>query len=742
MDDLLREFLTESNENVLRIEQEMVLLEQRPGDKELLGSIFRSLHTIKGTCGFLGLQRLEKVAHAAENVLGGVRDGALAPTRDLVGDVLAAVDVVKDILEGLERGEDDPTGDDEVVIGLLSRWLGGGPSTEPEDFDHLFRAAANTRPAPCEPVVAEERTPSGSPSLPRADSAPEPATALAEQTLRVDVGVLDRLMDLAGELVLVRNQLTQTGRHDRESVVSMPVQQLNRVTSELQDVVMKTRMQPVGHAWATLPRLVRDLCSASGKRIELVLRGAETELDRQVLQAIRDPLTHMVRNSADHGIESTAERRAAGKPELGRIVLDSFHEGGHIVIEIRDDGRGIDVARVRAKVVERGLATAEAVADMPDPRIFSYIFEAGFSTAREVTAVSGRGVGMDVVRRNIQKIGGTVEVTSVSGQGTTFRIRIPLTLAIMSALLVGVRGQSFAIPQIGVLELVRVGAAAGGQVDEVNGVFFLRLRDELLPLVRLDEVLGFVPGDTVTGYVAVCRAGAARFGVLVDAIHDTHEIVVKPAGRMFSGVRPYAGTTILGDGRVVMILDVSGIAQSSEVLSRSQLDHGWMESTAGEATEDAREALLLFDAGSGTPGAVPLSRVARLEEFPLRDIEWADGRWVVQYRDRLLPLVVVGDGSVMNDQDPRQVVVLFDETGAVGLVVDEVLDIVDHSMALESRSVTPGVVGAMVVSGRATDLLDPDHYLRQGRAGRSAGHPPPGRERSRPARTRTRGSAR
>ena len=754
MDDLLREFLTESNENLLRIEQEIVLLEQRPDDKDLLGSIFRSMHTIKGTCGFLGLERMEKVAHAAENVLGAVRDGELALTDGVTSDVLAAVDVIKEILEGLEGNEEEPQGDDTDLIARLDGWLGDDGTRSEENLDLLFQAALAAQKA-VDPALAEAPRPDETPApaeapaepapTPVEASAPAPAAApmekaadapkekqvqgggqsVADQTLRVDVGVLDRLMNLAGELVLTRNQLIQLSQKEEDSAYLTPVQQLNRVTTDLQEAVMKTRMQPVGNAWGKLPRLVRDLASASGKKIDLVMTGAETELDRQILQAIRDPLTHMVRNSADHGIESPKERRAAGKPEQGEIVLEAFHEGGHIVIEIRDDGKGLDVDRIRKKAVERGVATEEAVADMPDHRVFEFIFEAGFSTAQQVTAVSGRGVGMDVVRRNIEKIGGTIEVNSTVGRGSNFRIKIPLTLAIMSALIVGVRGQSFAIPQIGVLELVRIAEGNRQQVENVNGALFYRLRDQLLPLVRLDGVLGFQEvSSEAEGSIVVCQLGASRFGVIVDAIHDTHEIVVKPVGRMVKGVRVYAGTTILGDGRVIMILDIPGIAQAADVLTRGQEDHSRADADEVEESGDAGSALLLFDAGVEAPRAVQLSQVSRLEEFAAKDIEWADGRWVVQYRGKLLPLVAGSDRIEMRAKDPRQVVVFSDGTQSMGLAVDAIRDIIQHQIVVEAESDTPGILGSIVVQGKTTELVDIDYYLAQVRFRRSWERPP------------------
>jgi two-component system chemotaxis sensor kinase CheA len=474
-------------------------------------------------------------------------------------------------------------------------------------------------------------------------------------------------------------------------------------------------MQPVGNAWGKLPRLVRDLAAASGKKLELTMLGAETELDRQILQAIRDPLTHMVRNSGDHGIEMPDVRAAAGKSETGQIVLEAFHEGGHIVIEIRDDGKGLNVDAIRKKAVERGLASAEEVENLPDHRIFDFIFEAGFSTAAQVTAVSGRGVGMDVVRRNIETIGGSVEVDSEVGVGSTFRIKIPLTLAIMSALIVGSAEQSFAVPQIGVLELVRISEENRDLLEDVNGSSFYRLRDTLLPLVRLDKALELrdvSDGDQIEhGSIVVCQVGASRFGLVVDEIHDTEEIVVKPIGRMVKQVKAYAGTTILGDGSVIMILDVPGIAIESDVLSRKRSEEVHVHEEVDASSRDLK-SYLLFDAGVEAPRALELDTVSRLEEFPVDEIEVAAGHWVVQYREHLLPLVPASKHVKMREVSPRSVIVIGEGADAFGIAVNEIKDIVQERIDVEAGTEQDGLAGTAVLVGRTTEMVDLD-YLRE-----------------------------
>src|SRR4051812_7616005 len=463
MDDLLRDFLTESNENLQQLDQDVVALEKNPGDSRLINGIFRTIHTIKGTCGFIGLVRLETIAHAAESVLSAVRDGTLSVSGSVISEVLRSVDVIKSLLAHLEKTSEEPVGDDSAIIARLNACLESKPL--PTTSIVVDAAAA--------PVVEDTRN------------------TLGDSSVRVHVDLLDNLMMLVGELVLDRNRLTQLTANLDDSVFAAPVQHLSRVTTDLQEAVMKTRMQPIGGAWTKLPRIVRDLAQMSGKQISLDMVGAETELDRQILQAIADPLTHMIRNSADHGVEMPSARMAAGKPPMGTVRLKAYHEGGHVVIEVSDDGAGISVARVREKAIERGLVTREAAEQMHDNQIQRFIFEPGFSTAQKLTNVSGRGVGMDVVKTNIEKIGGQVELHSTEGQGTSVRIKIPLTLAIIPALIVTVAGQRYAIPQVNLLELVGLdGQEAKKNIEMLHGAPVYRLRGRLLQLVYLDKVLG------------------------------------------------------------------------------------------------------------------------------------------------------------------------------------------------------------------------------------------------------------
>ncbi len=737
MDDLLPEFLAETNEALAELDLALVKLERDPGDQATLSLIFRLVHTIKGTCGFLGLPRLERVAHAGENVLGRVRDGELAASAAVISLVLAALDRIKEIVTALGVAGCEPEGSDQELIAQLNRVAAGDAATQaapavPEKARPArkprAKAAIQAPPAPHAAVgAAPEPAPAAAPG------APEPAT----QTIRVNVDVLEELMTLVGELVLTRNQLLQISRAESAaqraaSAYSAPLQRLTQITSDLQDGVMKTRMQPIGSAWNKLPRLVRDLAQETGKTITLEMRGQDTELDRQVLELMRDPLTHMVRNSADHGLENTAARRAAGKPEAGRILLNAYHEGGHIIIEISDDGRGIDVARVRDKALSQGLATEAELSAMTDAQIRAFIFRAGFSTAEAVTSISGRGVGMDVVRANIERIGGTIELASTEGAGSCFTVKIPLTLAIISAVIVEAGGVRFAIPQIAVRELVRVGTAAAASragdtpadgssareamtVEQVGGADVLRLRDELLPLVRLSSLLQLTPAAAPNRpdiTVVVTAVGSIKLGIVVDEVFDTEEIVVKPVAPILRHVTMFSGNTILGDGSVIMILDPNGVARSAGIAARAA-SGGPAEAAPPRSGSEEPMPLLLFRAAGGGRYAVPLNLVARLETIPASRIERSGGGLVTQYRGQLMKLIAMDDGAATGEpmQETQPVLVFADGARSMGLMVDSIIDVVHGRLHVELGSARPGVLGTAVVAGQAADVLDTGHWL-------------------------------
>ncbi|WP_434623986.1 hybrid sensor histidine kinase/response regulator [Azospirillum sp. B2RO_4] len=791
MDDLLSEFLTETNENLSVLDVELVRLEQNPNNPELLSNIFRLVHTIKGTCGFLGLPRLEKVAHASENVLGKFRDGELTINPEAVSLILQALDTIKSLLAVLEATEAEPPGDDLPLIerlNLCAEGKLGGPApaaaappppppptapavaaseSRPVTLDELealwnstpgpndipapaaapaagtavatrapepveepapsqdlvvpdAEPAAAKMPAPVAPMASGGGSGGGSAGGGAADAGAEAATkesAVAAQTIRVNVDLLENLMTMVSELVLTRNQLLQILRSQKESEFAAPLQRLNHVTSELQEGVMKTRMQPIGNAWAKLPRLVRDLAHELNKKIDLQMLGADTELDRQVLELIKDPLTHMVRNSADHGLEIPAERLKAGKSETGRITLNAYHEGGHIIIEIQDDGKGLAIDRIKQKAIQNGMASEGELASMTDQQIIQFIMKPGFSTAAKVTNVSGRGVGMDVVKTNIEKIGGTIEIKSAQGKGSTFVIKIPLTLAIVSALIVECAGERFAIPQISVVELVRAASDSEHTIERLKGTPVLRLRNRLLPLVslqqllRLDDSEGSAKTEDET-FIVVTQVGTYTFGIMVDRVFDTEEIVVKPVAPILRHIEMFSGNTILGDGSVIMILDPNGIASATGEMAMGEA--AGKETTAVQTQrQEDKMALLLFRAGEGAPKAVPLSLVARLEDVDLATVELSNGLPVVQYRGKLMPLVPIDPNFVVGSEGRQPVLVFADGDRSMGLIVDEIVDIVEEKLNVQLAAERPGLMGSAIIAGKATEVIDAGFFLTQ-----------------------------
>jgi two-component system chemotaxis sensor kinase CheA len=775
VDDLISEFLTETAESLEVVDSELVRFEANPTERKTLDNIFRLVHTIKGTCGFLGLPRLEAVAHAGETLLGRFRDGKLDVTPVAVTLVLHSIDRIKVILASLEATGSEPDGDDHDLIAQLEamaegqevdlaavqavevpvriigaeveaaelpqviekapeRTLRPGEVSE-EDLEAAFAAAEApdwmnevvTEVEEPEPV-AEVKPVVAAPAAVRA--APEPMAGLGgedsqgiatTQSIRVSVDVLEGLMTLVSEMVLTRNQLLQIARTREDSAFATPLQRLSTLTGELQDSVMKTRMQPIGAAWKKLPRLVRDLSYELGKKIDLVMDGEGTELDRQVLELIRDPLTHMVRNSADHGLEGTQERIDLGKPANGTIKLAAFHEGGYIVIRIADNGRGLNTARIREKIIEKGLASRGEVEGMNDQQIHRFIFAPGFSTAAAVTNLSGRGVGMDVVRTNIEQIGGQIDLTSVAGSGTTFTIKIPLTLAIVSALLVGAGKQKFAVPQTSVMELVRTGANAEHKIEKINDALVLRLRNKLLPLVQLGPTLQLEAAkDEDATFVMVIQVGERRYGLVVNDVLDTEEIVVKPLATILRDVDVFSGATILGDGSVVLILDPNAMSERAGNM---------LEEKAAEESEDAisdtggqKVAMLMFKAGNGAPKAVELEHITRLEHVESSQIEIMEGRAALQYRGKLMPILTVNSDfsgllSANGQENHIQPLLVFTGEGyAMGLAVDEIVDVVEDYMTIELSADRLGVRGTAIVAGRACEILDVDYYHLRGLA--------------------------
>ena len=733
-DETIREFIVESHENLERLDRDLVELEKHPHDSVLLSSVFRTFHTIKGSCGFLALSLLEQIAHQAENLLSQLRDGKRVLTPEIVSLILETVDATRKVLASLESTGREGDAKFEDLIERLQKMAQSAPpapenpGTNPSKPPAEAKAGAESpKPVPelvspkCVSQSAEEVVPAKASDgsveaqgeIAAAEEEHAKSSSAVDANIRVGVVLLDKLMDLVGELVLTRNQILQTTLDRDDAMLNTSYQRLNLITTELQEHVMKTRMQPIRVVWGNLPRIVRDMAVSLNKQIELKMEGAETELDRTIIEAIKDPLIHLVRNSCDHGIEFPDIRTAAGKPAGGTMTLRAYHEGGQVTIEVCDDGGGIDLEKVRQKAVQKGLIRSEAAATLSERESVNLIFHPGISTAESVTKISGRGVGMDVVKSQIERIGGIIDIFTCAGEGTTIKIRIPLTLAIIPGLIVTCSGERFVIPQVSLLELIQLdGEVDGKHVEYLNGAPVYRRRGSLLPVVYLNDVLGFPrPAENAATNMVVLQTEDRQFGLIVDGINDTQEIVVKPLGKQFKGLSLYAGATIMGDGKIALILDVLGIGQSSGVLREARERSAESKAKAVDS-EQAQQRLLLVKSGSFDRIAIPLSLVARLEEFPRNAIESAGGECVMQYRDRILPLVFLNkvleqDGQTnLESMDSLPVVVFNDGERSVGVVVDQIVDVTEESVSVRLQSRRKGFLGSAVVGKLVTDFLD------------------------------------
>ncbi len=701
MDELLTDFLTETQEAIDIVDNELLRFELNPNDKAVLDNIFRLVHTIKGTCGFIGLPRLEAIAHAAENILGKIRERKLTATSNIVTHILQSIDCIKFILGSLHNTGLEPNGNDAKLIAELNGVAEqkDANSLDINSIEELLEAGLSQSQHSHAPDIDPE-------AFLKEDHA-KPGM----QNIRVSVDLLENLMTLVSELVLTRNQLTQLVRKSENNDFAIPVQRLSQCTTELQEGVMKTRMQPIGNAWSKMPRIIRDLSKDLGKKITLDLKGEDTELDRQVLEMIKDPLTHMVRNSVDHGIEKPDVRRLSGKPETGHIRMNAFHEGGYIIIEVADDGCGLNLKKLKCKAIEAGLISEADAEALSDNQIQKFIFHPGLSTAEAVTSVSGRGVGMDVVRANIEKISGKIDVSSQEGRGTKFSIKIPLTLAIVSALIIESGGERFAIPQISVLELVRAATDSENRIEHINETPVLRLRNRLLPLVFMNKILGLknTPKDNDEMFIIVSQIGSFIFGIVVDQVFDTEEIVVKPVARILKNLTVYSGNTILGDGSVIMILDPNGIAN---MISQNRIeDEDAAKNEDISSSSSHKESMLIFSAGNSTPKAVPLSLVARLEDVQIDTIEFSEGKPTVQYRNKMVPLMFIDEDCKLKSEGRQPLLVFNDGDLTMAIIVNEILDIVEADLKIDLSHERNGRVGSAIISGKVTEIIDVGHYF-------------------------------
>lgn len=780
-DELMNEFVIESLEHLADVEGQFLQIEAQGAnvDNDLVNTVFRAIHSVKGAAGFLGLTSINALAHSLENVLNMIRNSELTPNSTIVNIMLRSADTLRNMIENIATSNTvDVSGFVADLEAIRTGALGAATESESQTATALLDptysnpvlaeqsltqaecmveaavvadsavsipthapVASNTAapppaPAAVAPRQEEQPTPPSPKNASPANASPAPANAPAgkgskagDSSVRVNVAVLDRLMNLAGELVLSRNQLMLAVNSGCKEGLDNIAARMDQVTSDLQETIMQTRMQPVGTVFGRFPRVVRDLSAKLGKHCDLEIEGNEVEVDKTIVEAIGDPLTHLVRNSVDHGIEKPEVRKAAGKSANGIIRLRAFHQAGKVCIRIEDNGGGIDPQKIKAKAVSQSLITQEQSNSMSEMEALRLIFAPGFSTAAEVTDVSGRGVGMDVVRTNIEQLGGTVDIESKKGEGTAIHITLPLTLAIIPSMIVGCGEERFALPQSNIVELVRIpDSEQEERIGNVQGAKVLRLRGALLPLVSLNEVLGLEPPKELqrSVHVVVVETGQMRYGLLVDTLHDSEEIVVKPLGRHVKDLGYVAGATILGDGHIALIIDIMGLADQANLRS---IDTKSVENADAQATElhEETERLLLFTNHPEEQFAVPMAVVSRLERVRSTEIRSVGGQNLLIYRGGTLPLLNIEDylnaKSRLDDLKWMFVIVFSVHQREVGLIAPTLKDIRNVSMRLDSETFRqPGVAGATVIDGMTTRLLDliefarivhPDWFIRE-----------------------------
>lgn len=736
MDDLIQDFLSETSESLTELEKIILALESDPTQINFIRDAFRLLHTIKGTCGFLGFERMQRIAHKAENVLSKMRDGEITADTFITSSLFVTLDCIRSIVEGIQEAGAEPQNDDQNLLEALDKCLVCGNAQETTTQENAKTSETSREDSSLEdipldtPPISDDGTEAQkeaiaeqAPSPPSPDPShnqpppqeagqkvPESHVPSGNQTIRIGLDVVDGLMNLVGELVLTRNQLLQQSEQQTSSEQGFQnnvLTRLSHLTTELQQTVMKTRMQPIETAWTKLPRIIRDISESLGKKIKLRQIGEDTELDRQVIEFIKDPLVHMVRNSADHGIEMPEERKAAGKSETGTVTLKAYHHGGHIFIEISDDGKGIDPDKIRAKAIEKGVVSQDEGQKLSPDQVLQLIFKPGFSTAEQVTNVSGRGVGMDVVKTNIEKLGGTVELHSKVGRGSTFVMKIPLTLSIVSSLLVQVSEQLFAIPQMAITEILNLRHQTNYKIEHIEGVDVLRWRNRLLPVIKLEDVLKIERNKPQqNSYIIILQLLNYSFGLAVDGIFDSQEIVVKPLSRMIEHIHLFSGSTILGNGQVVLILEPNSFnVQTEPVVEENKNTH------KKDHLRPKETLILIFKSGEQIC-AVPLALVSRIDEVLPSEISNIQGKPILLYRDQLIP--ILGYESFSEDQDIALPILLFSDRGyKLALKIDEIVDILESSTDIQLSTDSEGSLGTSIIQGRPVSLIDSQHFFKK-----------------------------
>jgi len=670
MDELLNDFIAETRDMAQALSGAIVAWETAPGDRERLDEIFRFVHTVKGNCGFFDLPRLEKLSHAAEGALAEVRAGTRSADTALVDAVLAVIDRIGELVQALETGEAVASEDDEPLIAALSGT----------------------------PIV---------PAAPGAEDPPESEAKKAIRSIRLSVDLLDRMMNAVSDAVLARNELARRLRDaPRDIAVEAAFERVSACIAEIRDGITRTRMQRIDSLFAGLPRMVRDLAAELGKQVRLEVDGGDVELDREMIEMIRDPLTHIVRNAIDHGIESAEARAAAGKKAVGTLKVSARQTGNQISIEVADDGRGIDGEALVRSARAAGLLSAEQAERLSPAQKLALIFTPSLSTAEKVTAISGRGVGMDVVRANIERIGGVVDVDSRPKQGVRLCLRVPLTLTIIPALTISAGGQVFAVPRSAIDEILRVGAI---RIDTVGAAEIATIRGRRVPLVGLATLLGVAAdvADENQRIVLLKPAGGDAYALAVDAVHDHEELVVKPAAPAVMAAGLYAGTTLADDGSPILLLDPSGIAKRAGItLAESEL-HQVLRDTTEEAEAERETSLLLFRTLAGGRRAVPVMLVERIEDVPAGAISFGAGKLRVAIGDRILPLAGCDAAPA---EGKLRILRLTDGISEIAYGFAEVIDIRAVPLDLHPAAAPGEVAGVALIDDVQVELLDP-HWL-------------------------------
>ena len=692
----IAEFMEEISETLNRLDRQFVVLEQNPSDMDCLAEIFRDLHTIKGSCGLLGLNKLESITHSGENLLGKLRDQELTLRPDMISTLLKMMDAVWKTVACLKKDGHEGSADYSALIDTLAR-------LEKGETENLASEAPDQSDSSSPPVDDKQQTPDAK------DDKSE------DTNIRVDVELLDSLMDLVGEVVLARNQFSRIVQSQTDSTIQGTSQSLNRVTTELQETVMKARMQPIKNVWGKLPRMVRDLSLNCGNKVRLEMEGQDADLDKSLITAIQDPLMNIIRNAIVHGIETAEERRNLGKPEEGVIRLRAFNQSGQIHIEVQDDGRGVDFQAIKNKAVDEKHITPEQAESLNDRDCGKLLFTEGFSLTQNSLIKSAKGNGLTQTRELVEKIGGSLDIEVQSGKSTTLKIKIPLTLAIIPALIVSSGPNRFAIPQISIRELIHLqGEKSLQQTEEIAGSQFYRLRGNLLPLIQLNKILKNSGEHRTELNMVVLQADDNQFGLVVDKIHNNEEIVVKTLDTLLQGIQVFSGVSIMGDGEVVLILDVMGLAQNALLVSGKDSRNKLLDSVSSSQGKDGEDQdMLIVSLGNKRRMAIRLADVARLEEVKRSDLETSGEKQVIQYRNEIMPLINIPKLFNMRCQETRdtlEVVVHTHEGKSLGLMVESILDIVQGN--IDSKRASSNLLGTIITNNSVVDTINVKNIVR------------------------------